>query len=201
MTLLVHEPAARTTTSAAAPPGQQRRGARRAVLTLLMIGLAWAALPLAVDLDDAVVPQLPVDAGLLVPEYGDRGAHLLHYRHGETVTVEVPVSNRGPLPISIDEVSLPGQQHPLLEPVAASGLPLELGAFDSGSVRLTLRYGNCRYYHERSAAVVDELVVAGSVLGRRLTETVGLGRPLVVHGQVILDCPDRTLVRGDDVRR
>lgn len=201
MTLVVQEPAADQTPSAGPSARRRRRVVRPAVVVVALLALAWSALPLTVELDDGVAIQVPVDAGLLVPEYGERGAHFLHYRHGETVTVEVPVSNRGPLPISIDSVSPSAQDHPLLEPVEASGVPLELGPLDSGSVRLTLRYGNCRYYHERSAAVIDELVVTGSVLGRGLTETVTLARPLAVHGQVILGCPDRTLVRGDDVRR
>jgi hypothetical protein len=38
-------------------------------------------------------------------------------------------------------------------------------------------------------------------VGRAFTEPLGFERPLAVHGQVILDCPDRTLVRGDDRRR
>jgi hypothetical protein len=43
--------------------------------------------------------------------------------------------------------------------------------------------------------------VSGTVLGRETSVLVDLEVPLVVHSQVILDCPERTLVRGDDVRR
>jgi hypothetical protein len=42
--------------------------------------------------------------------------------------------------------------------------------------------------------------VEGSVLGRGFTSEVALGYPLALHGQVINNCPDRTLTRGDEVR-
>jgi hypothetical protein len=164
------------------------------------LALGYALLPQLVRLGQDVTPQVPVDAGLLVPEYGEAGTHLLHYRHGRTVTVRVPVRNSGMLPITVRAVAPPDHDRPLLEPDPAAGLPVTLGPGERATVTLPLRFANCRYYHERSMETLDRVLVSGSALGREFTEPVALARPLAVHGQVILDCPDRTLVRGDDVR-
>jgi hypothetical protein len=163
------------------------------------LAVGWALLPLGVRVGQDVTPGLPVGAGLLVPEYGDAGTYALHYRHHEEVTVTVPVTNDGPLPIEISEADLDSSRLPLLVPVD-DNLPLRVGPWAEGELELTVRFDNCRYYHERSADVWDHVDVAGSVLGRGFDREVSLSYPLALHGQVINNCPDRTLVRGDDVR-
>lgn len=162
--------------------------------------LGYAALPWGVVLGDSVEARVPVDGGLQVQEYGTNGSYFLQYRHGQPVTVTVPVTNHGPVPVTVSDVALDLPAYPLLEPSSATGLPLRLAPFTSGSVDLTLTYGNCRYYHERAVQVVSSATVTGTALGRGFTRTVDVEAPLTVHGQVIVNCPDRTLVRGDDVR-
>lgn len=199
MTLL----AERVTAPATVQPGHRGRRRIRRLLpaVVLALALAWVLLPQMIRLGEEVDPRLPVDAGLLVPEYGDDGAYFLHYRYGETVTVEVPVTNRSPVPITVEEVSSTRERLPLLEPASVEGLPVTLSPREGTRVAVTLRYANCRYYHERSTETLAGVEVHGTSLGRDFTETVAFARPITVHGQVILDCPERTLVRGDDVRR
>lgn len=172
----------------------------RLVALVAGIAVAWALLPSAVRLDQDVTPELPVSAGLLVPQYGgERGTYGLDYRHHEEVTVTVPVNNDGPVPVEIDRAVLDASSKPLLVAVD-DNLPLEVGPWGEEELELTLRFDNCRYYHERAAATWDHVTVEGSALGRGFDREIELAYPLAVHGQVIGTCPDRTLVRGDDVR-
>lgn len=171
----------------------------RVAAALAGLALAWTLLPHAVRLDQEVAPRLPVEAGLLVPEYGDEGTYGLDYRHHDEVTITVPVGNDGPLPVRVTEASIDQGSRPLLVAVD-DNLPVTLGPWGDGEVELTYRFDNCRYYHERSADSWDHVALDGSVLGRGFEEDVALAFPLALHGQVIGDCPDRTLVRGDDVR-
>lgn len=164
-----------------------------------LLAAVWAVLPATVRLGPEVTPELPVEAGLLVPEYGADGTYGLHYRHHETVTVTLPVRNRGLLPLTVEQVSLDSQPEPLLVPVE-DNLPVRIEPRSEGDVTLTLRFDNCRHYHERSADTWDRLAVEGSVLGRDFDTDVDLAFVLALHGQVINDCPDRTLTRGDDQR-
>ena len=175
------------------------RLARYAAAGFAGLAAAWTLLPLGVRVDQDVTPELPVEAGLLVPEYGDAGTYALHYRHHEEVTIAVPVSNEGPLPLTISGVDLDSSPLPLLVPVD-DNLPLRVGPWAEGELELTLRFDNCRHYHERSADTWDHVDVEGSVLGRGFERELGLAYPIALHGQIIDNCPDRTLVRGDDVR-
>ena len=202
MSLLVrHEPEASYDATDPAPDLPPRRG-RRALWGVGVVGLvvAWALSPAFVRLEQGVAPQLPVEAGLLVPEYGAGGTYALHYRHHETVTLTVPIRNSGPLPLSLDDIGLPDEPRPLLVAEGAN-LPLRIAPWSTEEVTLTMRFDNCRYYHERSADTWDRVLVEGSVLGRGFESEVELAFPVAVHGQVINNCPDRTLTRGDDVRR
>lgn len=170
-----------------------------AAAVVVVLGLGWALLPATVGLGQGVDPELPVDAGLLVPEYGEDGTYALHYRHHEEITLTVPVRNRGPLPLVIDRADLDTVPFSLVESVGGN-LPVEIGPWDTADVELTLRFDNCRYYHERSADQWDAVLVEGSVVGRGFDSEVTLAYPLAIHGQIINNCPDRTLTRGDDVR-
>lgn len=174
-------------------------GTRRWAVAAAAVVATYTVLPAGVRLDDVVVADLPVDAGLAVAGYGPQGRHFLHYEHGETLTVGVPVRNSGPLPVRVDEVVLDEPAYPLLEPVGATR-PVTVAPFEQAVVEVTVRFANCRYYHERATQTVSTATVTGSVLGREFHEQVTFRQPLTVHAQVIVDCPDRTLVRGDDTR-
>lgn len=172
---------------------------RTAVLGAVGLVAAWALLPLGVRVDTDVAAELPVDAGLEVPEYGAEGTFALHYQHHEEITLTVPVDNKGPLPIRVTRAELDVDPLPLLVQVD-DNLPLTVRPWSGEQLELTFRYDNCRYYHERSVDSWDRIDVAGSVLGRGFDRELTLELPIAVHGQVINNCPDRTLVRGDDVR-
>ena len=175
---------------------------RYAVVGVAGLAVAWALLPLGVRLDQDAAAELPGDAGLMVPEYGDAGTFALHYRHHEEVTVTVPVGNDGPLPVRVTAADLgdiDDESLSLLVPVD-DNLPLRVGPWSDAGLELTFRFDNCRHYHERSADTWDHVDLTGSVLGREFEREVTLEHPLALHGQIINACPDRTLTRGDDVR-
>lgn len=175
---------------------------RRRTWVLVGIGLVagvWLVAPFLVRVAPPQVALGPGD-GLLVEGYGATGTYALHYRYGETVTVSVPVANDSPVPLRVTDVELVEPSYPLLEPVDTDLEPFTLLPGADGSVDLTFEFANCRYYHERANNHVDSVRITGTVLGREVTRTVELAVPLVVHSQVILDCPERTFVRGDDRR-
>lgn len=197
MTLLADHarPAPAAPAAPAAPSSRQRWRLAAAVVGLLV---AYAVLPVFVRLEGAS-PEVPTGAGLEVGRFGTTGSVFLHYEHGRTVTLTVPLHNPTALPVSVGRVDAPPHPKPLatLESSSDAGT---IPPFATGEVELTFRFDNCRYYHERAAQTIDHLTVTGSTLGRDVTTAVSLAEQLVVHGQVILDCPDRTLVRGDDLR-
>jgi hypothetical protein len=164
------------------------------------LGAAWALAPHLVTLHAPEVALAP-DAGLFVDGYGDAGTYALHYRYGERVELTVPLDNASAVPWRVTDVELVEPDFPLLEPVGGLGEPVTLAPYGDGEVGLLFEYANCRYYHERANNSYDQVRVSGTVLGRETSVLVDLEVPLVVHSQVILDCPERTLVRGDDVRR
>lgn len=188
-------------TEVAVGAGRVRSVRRRTWIVVgLVVGLvlAWACLPLyAQRVEQGVTPALSVDAGLLISEYGDDGTYALRYRHGDPIGIRIPVRNRGPLPLRIDAASIDSGDYPLLVP-SGDNLPLTVGAWEEQEIALDFTFGNCRYYHERSAETYDAVALRGSVLGRGLATDLTLDFPIVLHGQVILDCPDRTLRRDDD---
>lgn len=166
----------------------------------VVLGLVWWFLPMLGLVADPVRPQIPPEAGLPVDTYGADGATFLHYRHGETVTVTVPIQNRSPLPLTVSTIAPRTESRPLLTLTAATDLPLRLGPFEQQDVELTYEFGNCRYWHERGAQTVDTVSLSGATVGRAWSQQLRLEEPLIVHSQVINNCPDRTLVRGDDTR-
>lgn len=184
---------------AAGPPARRQRSRLVTAAVLVLIAVTWLLLPLTVRLGQQVEPQVPVEGGLFVPQYGETGTYGLHYRHHEEITIDIPVRNGGPLPLLLDKASLGEAPLPLLTRVG-DNLPIEVGPWGDATLELTFRFDNCRYYHERSVDTWDRVNVGGSVLWRRFDDVVSLAYPLALHGQVIGNCPDRTLVRGDDVR-
>lgn len=139
-----------------------------------------------------------------LPTYGEDGSHILQYHHGETLTFTMPLENEALTPITVTDVRLDVGPQPLLvvEQVAVGGdlLPFRVGAGDIAEVRITARYTNCRYYHERAVETIPGVEVDASTLGIDVTRTVAFDRPFFLHSPMIVDCPDRTLVRDDDVR-
>lgn len=184
------------------PAGRGRRRLRPWVAAVLVLVLgAWLLAPYAVRVEP---PRLALDgdAGLMVEGYGPAGTFALDYRFGEPVLVTVPVANHSPVPLRVESVALVEPAYPLMEPVPDRSVvePFTLLPGQSGEVDLTFEFTNCRYYHERANNAYEQVRLDGSVLGRPVTRTIDLAVPLVVHSQVILNCPDRTLVRGDDRR-
>lgn len=199
MTLLADRTHPAPTGTAVARGARHRwRGRWRVGAVLLALVAAYVVLPAFARLEGGA-PRVGEAAGLEVGRFGPTGSVFLHYEHGRTVTVTVPLHNPTALPVSVDRVGTPPHPRPLLALESTTGTGT-VPPFATREVALTFRFGNCRYYHERAAQTVDRLVVEGSTLGRDLTTEVPLAEQLVVHGQVILDCPDRTLVRGDDLR-
>lgn len=193
-----------TATPARTPRSRvRRRWVVIGIVAALLVG-GFFALPLLVRLGQDVTPRIDGPDGLAVEKYGAQGTHFVHYTHGQQFTVTVPLTNDGPLPISVTDVRLTDEVSPLVttESVStdAATLPVTIGPGDTVPVVLTARFGNCRYYHERAVQTMSGAIVRGDVLGRPFRELAGFDHPLAVHSQVILRCPDRTLVRGDDIR-
>lgn len=164
----------------------------------------YVALPHAARFEDGGAPRIDGPDRLVVEKFGDRGTHFVRYTHGQRFTVSVPVTNDGPVPVSVTDVRLTDEVSPLVETrsvtVAGGSLPFTIGPGDTVMVELATEFGNCRYYHERAVQTMPGAIVRGSVLGRPFREIARFDHPLAVHSQVILRCPDRTLIRGDDVR-
>lgn len=176
-----------------------RRWIAAGVLTVVLAA-AYLALPFTVSFAADVRPRIDGPQGLVVTEYGDKGTHFVRYTHGERFTVTVPLRNDGPLPVSVTEVRMTGEVSPLVEVREAGGLPVTIDPGETVRIALHARFANCRYYHERAVQTMPDAIVRGEVLGRSFTERAAFDRPVAVHSQVILRCPERTLIRGDDVR-
>lgn len=167
---------------------------------LVLVGGGLAAAVGSVGFDGPLPVRFTADAEVVtLPAYGPDGSHVLLYAHGATVTFTVPLHNEGAVPITVESVALGDEPRPLLE---AEPIPTtRVGAGDTVDLTVTARYGNCRYYHEREVQLYPSVTVRGEALGVGVTKTVDLDSPFVVHAPMIVDCPDRTLDRSDDVRR
>ena len=191
------------TASAAPRAGARDPGRRRAVVALValvaLVAGGWALAPQAVRV---APPQPSVSAadGLLVDGYGPAGTLALRYRYGQRLALTLPLQNASALPFRVTDARLVQPAYPLLAPVGGPVESVMLAPFGDGEVVLELEFANCRYYHERANNSYAQVQLSGTVLGRDVSRTVELAVPLVVHSQVILDCPERTFVRGDDRR-
>ncbi len=168
-------------------------------LLLALLG-TYVFLPLVVQVQTPVEPELPIDAGLDVPQFGAKGTRFLRYVHHKKIAMTVPVHNSSVFPITITSASIGANEYSLLQPADVGGLPLHLGPSQDGEITIGLQFDNCRYYHERAVTSLAGVTLEGESWGRDFDRFVTFDEPLAVHGQVIMDCPDRTLVRGDDVR-
>ena len=133
---------------------------------------------------------------VMVPEYGPRGAYVLGYVHQARVQISLPVRNDGPLPLTVHAIRLLTAPAPLLTLDHAEGLDVHLRPGQTTTVQLSGILGNCRYSNERDLQTYDRLEVTGSTLGRDVTRSVLLDRPVYVKSPMIVTCPDRKLDRS-----
>ena len=205
MTAVLEAPAA----AAQEPPLQGARRRRGVVLAavVVLVGLAatalllWAPTSVALGSGRATFSGSAEVVG--VPGYGPRGTDSVHYEHGATLDITVPVRNDGPLPVTVEEVVTGAGVLPLLDVRSTTGLPLSLQPGEEGEVVVRAVLTNCRHYHERQVQNVDALQLrVRPALPLAADRTVGLAleRPLLVHSPMVVGCPDRTLDRNDDHR-
>jgi hypothetical protein len=178
--------------------------------TRLLVGVALAAALAGaggVRAAPAAVGFAPVAVGFTgtvpvetLPSYGARGMHVVGYEHGGTTRLRLTLENTGPLPLTVEEVALPGNVAPLLTATGVTGLPLRLGPGATGAVELTAVLGNCRFSHEREVETRESVRLRFRVLGASSTREVLLDRPILVHSPMIVGCPDRKLDRQADNR-
>ncbi len=183
----------------------RRRVAASGLLLAALAAAAYVALPSLAHFAGGTSPTMPDDAHVPVPTFGERGSDVLAYEHGTTFTMTFPLVNDGWVPVTVRDVRLSDEARPLAEVTSVTSddaaLPVTVPAGETRRVVLTVRFDNCRYYHERELQVISGVVVDGSVLGRDLRTTAGFQHDLVVSSPMVASCPDRTLRRDDDVRR
>lgn len=190
------------------PPPERTKVPRRWLvlggMASLLIG-AYLLAPSLARFDADTPPRFSAAAAVTVPSYGERGTQILAYAYGEQFTITVPIANRGVVPVTVTELRLTEKPRPLVETASVTvdgdRLPATLWPGETAVVELRARFDNCRYYHEREMQTMPGAVVSGHVLGRPVTAIAEFDRDLVVASPMIVGCPDRTLVRGDDIRR
>lgn len=166
--------------------------------TLALTGLVITA-GLAVPRVAAISVGSPTVTGapfVSVPEYGSRGGYILGYRDNGVVEIALPIRNEGPLPVTISRVRLLSGPAALLTLTPVEDLGLRLGAGQTRTLSVTGRLSNCRYSTERDLQTYTSLEVRGSTLGRGVTRTVTLDRPIYVKSPTVIGCPDRKLNRS-----
>lgn len=166
-----------------------------ALLTLAALGAA----PRTVRFD----PVVPIISGaaptVTLPTYGPQGMYVIGYEHGLTSRLSLRIHNTGLLPLTVTSVDLGRGVAPLLAVRDIAGLPLDIGAGETGAVEVTAELANCEYFHEREIQNYAGVDVGFSVLGQEATRTVAFDRPIMVHSPMIVGCPDRLLNRqGND---
>lgn len=199
MSLLLDSPVA-------APAATASR--RRSLLPVLaavvaVAGIGLSALLMAAPSAASFPKVQPIATGapfVTVPEYGVRGAYIFGYEHGAHVAVTVPVRNDGWLPVTVRSAVLDDGPAPLLSITGVEGLPLKLGAGESGRLVLRGTFINCRYYHERALETYDGVTLGFSSLGRSGSRLASFDRPLLVKSPMLASCPNRLLDRQADRR-
>jgi hypothetical protein len=166
-----------------------------------LLAVAYLALPLLARLEQGVVPTFSDGAAATVPQFEGSGAHILGYAHGEKITVTVPLTNRGPVALTVTEVRLTEQPHPLVDVLSAAAggrpLPVTLSPGETVPVELAARFGNCRHHNERQVQTMPGAIVTGHVLGRPTRDVVDFDHAVVAPSPMIVGCPDRTLDRDE----
>ena len=197
MTAVLDAPA-----EAAPAPRQPSRVRTRALVALLGLGavalLALAGFRAAQD-SLGFEPVTPVFGGsapaVTLPTYGMKGMYVIGYEHGETARISLPITNDGPLPVTVEGVDLGGGVAPLLVVRDVTGLPLSLGPGEEGVVEVTAELANCRFFHEREVQNFASFTVDVSLLGQEQKRVVEYDRPIMVHSPMLVGCPDRKLNR------
>lgn len=192
---------------AAPAPRQAPRGRSRALVAMLALG-AVAMLVLAgfraAQESLTFEPVTPVFGGsapaVTLPSYGVQGMYVIGYEHGEIARISLPITNDGPLPVTVRSVDLGGGVAPLLLVREVTGLPLSLGPGEEGVVEVTAELANCRFFHEREVQNFASFEIGVSLLGQEQTRVVEYDRPIMVHSPMIVGCPDRKLDRQADNR-
>ena len=137
--------------------------------------------------------------------FGDGGSHVLVYAHGRSVRFSFPFENRGHVPVRVTRVRLGSHPRSMLQVeqagVGPGRLPSTLRPGHTATIVVSARYDNCRYYHEREIESVPAATVDVESLGAVVTRRLAFDHPLIIHSPMIVDCPNRTLDREDDVRR
>ncbi len=184
---------------------RRRWVAASGVLLAALAVAGYVVVPSLAHFAGGTSPTMPDDAHVAVPTFGERGSDVLAYQDGDTFTMTFPLVNDGWLPVTVRDVLLSDGPRPLVRVTSVTShgtpLPVTVPAGETRRVELTVRFDNCRYYHEREMQVISGAVVDGSVFGRDLRTTAGFEHDLVVSSPMIASCPDRTLRRDDDVRR
>lgn len=202
MTVVLDAPAAAAPTLRPA----SRRGSRGLVALLALGALALLALAgfRAAQESLAFEPVTPVFGGsapaVTLPTYGAKGMYVVGYEHGETARISLPITNDGPLPVTVRSVGIGGGVAPLLLVREVTGLPLALGPGEEGVVEVTAELANCRFFHEREVQTFASFEIGVSLLGQERTRTVGYDRPIMVHSPMLVGCPDRKLNREENDR-
>ena len=151
-------------------------------------GAALAVTAPAVALGPPTFSGSPV---VTVAGYGERGTHVVDYRHGAVVQLAVPVTNTGRAAMTVTGASLGQGPTPLLEVTRVDRVRVPAGATRTVAVEAVL--GNCRFFHMRETQSYPQLSLQLAVPGRTVTRSVALDRPLLVHSPMIVGCPDRKL--------
>ncbi len=161
--------------------------------------LAGAAFGVSSPSVAAAAPSFAGVAVTTVPGYGERGMHVVDYRHGEVLMLSLPVANTGRVPITVTGASL--GQGPLALLTVGTVATTRVPAGETRTVVVAALLGNCKYFHERETQSYDGIELDLSVLGRSAGRTVRFDRPLLVHSPMIVGCPDRALNRQLNDRR
>lgn len=195
-------------TSPAPATATHRRRRRVVVAAVLAAVLAagWWVAPRTVALGADVTPTFGDGTQAVeLPQFGEGGSYVLAYEDGAYGSVQIPLRNERPFPVTVHDVRLTDQPRSLAEVVATSqdggaSLPLHLGPGEETVVQMTLRFDNCDYYHERALERLDRAFLEVSVLGARRGVEVTLDRPILVRSPMIVDCPDRLIDRQAKTR-
>lgn len=187
-----------------APPVRRRRtGVRRAVAGVALLAVAAAAalvLP-PVDVAQAGPVQFDADAThLMLEQFDERGVYSLRYVHGEHAEVRIPVRNDGWLPTTVTGMSFDGRPAPMIDPVGARGMPVELAPGEEATLTVYVRFDNCEYYTERAMDVYRDVTVTTRTAGVGTSTQVALDHDLVVRSPMMTTCPDRVSDRGAFLR-
>jgi hypothetical protein len=201
MTVVLERDAA--TTPVLAAPARRRRLPPVVIAALLVVAGVAASLVLAAPRlasFGAIAPRAAGAPYVTVPEYGANGAYILGYQHAVHVRLSLPVSNSGPLPLTVTSVELGGGPAPMIAVRGIAGLPVTLWPGRSADIRVSAVLTNCRYFHERAMQIYTGVTLRFRSMGRDGVRVVPFDRPVFVKSPMLVGCPGRKLDRSIDNR-